>query len=398
MFENHPTLTSTGDLRGFLGALSRLNTRVDDAERIDQIRLLEEIKAAAAAAQAKATTEFVASQRAVQVDAGVLAKDVGMGIASQVALAKRESQAHARRFVGWAGILTTELPNTYEALRQGRITEWRALIVSRETGWLSAEHRATVDAELAPTLESLGDRAVEAETKKLAYRLGPQGYVGRTSKAENDRRVTLRPAPDTMSVLSGLLPVAQGVSVLASLRRHADSMQTQGDERTRGQIMADTLVERVTGQAAADAVPVEVRLVMTDQTLMNYGASSDEPATVEGYGPGARRGRATGRWHRRQEGRIVAEAALHQPENRHPGRHGVPAPTLRRRPRRRPYRPGPDLPNSMVRSADQAQGPCHRRRRRRRDLSSQRSGVVRSLQLRQAGSRLARPSKRRRSW
>jgi hypothetical protein len=68
MFERGVT-TTVEDLRGFLGALGRLDTGVDDAERIDQIRLLEEIKAAAAAGQAKVTTEFVASQRTAQTAA-----------------------------------------------------------------------------------------------------------------------------------------------------------------------------------------------------------------------------------------------------------------------------------------------------------------------------------------
>jgi hypothetical protein len=187
--------------------------------------------------------------------------------------------------VGWAGILTTELPHTLAALQAGWITEWRAQFVARETAWLSAEHRRQVDTELAPQLESLGDRAVEATAKKLAYRLDPHGYLARISNAENERRVSLRPAPDTMAVLTGLLPVAQGVSVLASLRARADSLRSHGDQRSRGQIMADTLVERVTGQTTADAVPVEVRLVMTDQTLLNHGNTPDEPAHLDGYGP-----------------------------------------------------------------------------------------------------------------
>jgi hypothetical protein len=88
-----------------------------------------------------------------------------------------------------------------------------------------------------------------------------------------------------MSYLTGFLPVAQGVAVLAALRRCADSMKSQGDDRSRGQIMADTLVERVTGQSSAEAVPVEVNLVMTDQALFNAGKASDEPAHLEGYGP-----------------------------------------------------------------------------------------------------------------
>jgi hypothetical protein len=46
--------------------------------------------------------------------------------------------------------------------------------------------------------------------------------------------------------------------------------------------MADTLVERVTGQATADKVPVEVQLVMSEETLL---ADGDEPADLVGAGP-----------------------------------------------------------------------------------------------------------------
>ena len=72
---------------------------------------------------------------------------------------------------------------------------------------------------------------------------------GRT--ARTDRRVSIRPAPDTMSLLSGFLPVEQGVACWAALRAHTDTVKNTGDTRTRDQIMADTLVERVTGQTRA---------------------------------------------------------------------------------------------------------------------------------------------------
>ena len=45
--------------------------------------------------------------------------------------------------------------------------------------------------------------------------------------------------------------------------------------------MADTFVTRVTGQATADAVPVEVQLVMTDRALF---AGDTAPAQLPGYG------------------------------------------------------------------------------------------------------------------
>ncbi len=98
-------------------------------------------------------------------------------------------------------------------------------------------------------------------------------------RAQSERTVTVRPAPDAMTYVTALLPMAQGVSVYATLKRAAD---TTFDDRSRGQVMADTLFERVTGQSAEVPVPVALNLVMTDETLFG-GATT--PARVPGYGP-----------------------------------------------------------------------------------------------------------------
>jgi hypothetical protein len=142
-----------------------------------------------------------------------------------------------------------------------------------------------VDAELAARpggLSGLGDREAEVEARRIAYRLDPYAFTRRAARAEADRRVSLRPAPETMTFLTGLLPVRQGVAVHAALTRHADSLRSGGDARSRGQIMADTLVERVTGQSTATAVPVEVQVLITDGALL---AQDDTPAEITGYGP-----------------------------------------------------------------------------------------------------------------
>lgn len=89
-----------------------------------------------------------------------------------------------------------------------------------------------------------------------------------------------------MSRLTGLLPVTQGVATYAALTREADRLRSEGDPRSRGQIMADILVERVTGQQTADAVPVEVHLVMSTDTLLDPESTGrDEPAELLGAGP-----------------------------------------------------------------------------------------------------------------
>src|SRR6185312_15577560 len=192
-------------------------------------------------------------------------------ISAQVGLARRVSPFHANRYVGWSTILTTELPCTFAALQAGRVSEWRAMLVARETLFLSREHRLQVDAELAPQLEDLGDLRVVAEARKIGYRLDPGGFVARSKAAEKDRHVNLRPAPDAMARLTALLPVAQGVACLRALQQAADTAIAKGEPRGRGQVMADTLVERVTGQSRAADVPVEVNVVLGADTLL--GAS-----------------------------------------------------------------------------------------------------------------------------
>ncbi|HEU5144465.1 MAG TPA: HNH endonuclease, partial [Dermatophilaceae bacterium] len=95
-------------------------------------------------------------------------------------------------------------------------------------------------------------------------------------------RVTIRPIPDTMAVVSAVLPVAQAVAVHAALMCAAAQAKASGDPRSQGQVMADTLTERVTGQVAAADVQVEVQLVMTDRALLH---GEETPAHVPGYGP-----------------------------------------------------------------------------------------------------------------
>jgi hypothetical protein len=156
---------STRRLAELVDALPRLDGDVDDAELIDQIRLLERLKSAAAATQARVAVRFAESQRAAQAAMGV---DDGRGIASQIGLAKRESPVRAGRYLGWADVLVGELPQTFAALQRGDITEWRAVLVARGTGRLSREHRALVDAKLGGRLKRHGDRQVDAEVKKIA--------------------------------------------------------------------------------------------------------------------------------------------------------------------------------------------------------------------------------------
>jgi hypothetical protein len=254
----------------------------DEAALVERIAALERVKSAAAAGQARAAAALDVARRAAEAAAGVPAAKRGKGLASEIALARRDSPKRGGRHLGFARALVHEMPHTLAALEAGMLSEWRATIIVAESACLDVEDRRALDAEMCADMASLegkGDGRIRSDAKSIAYRLDPQAVVDRAVRAETERTVTIRPAPDAMASVTALLPMAQGVSVYAALRRAAD---TCGDGRGRGQVMADTLVERVTGRPAEVPVPVAVNLVITDESLL---AGSTAPARVAGYGP-----------------------------------------------------------------------------------------------------------------
>ncbi len=281
----------TAELAALLDRLTLLadgpSTSADPA-RVDQITLLERIKAAAAAAQHTVLVAFARSQvdtHTAQIAAGRLRPDtLGRGVGDQIGLACRVSPTAGSRRLGVARALHAELPTCRGLLAAGRISEHLAEIVVSQTRHLDPELRRLVDKQLAAQgIENLNPRQAEALAKTLAYQADPAAYVARGRTARKDRGVSVRPAPDTMTLLTGYLPVEQGVAAWAALRTRADELRAAGDPRTRQQLMADLMVERLTGQAAATDVPVEVGIVMPiDQLLDPEHAGS---AQIVGHGP-----------------------------------------------------------------------------------------------------------------
>ncbi|WP_345530058.1 HNH endonuclease [Nocardioides endophyticus] len=263
-------------LRGWTSVLADSAIADGAAAQVDEIRALEELVCAAQARQLRLAGVLDASSRD------------GRGVAEQVALARRESPHRGRQHLSLARI-AHELPHVMTAFRRGLVTEWRVSTIARETACLSLEDRLTVDRAIAGDPEAFAgysDRVVVAEVRKLAARLDPAAVAERRRRAESERRVTARPAPDTMLYLTALLPVAEGVAAYAALTAEAGRARAAGDPRTRGQVMADALVARVTG-AQVDAggrpvVPVSIDLVMTDLALLG---GAHDGAAISGHGP-----------------------------------------------------------------------------------------------------------------
>ena len=160
-------------------------------------------ESAAAAEQARVTADLDAARRAREAADGVPAAERGRGLSAEIALARHDSPNRGGRHLGFARALVHEMPHTLAALESGALSEWRATLIVRESACLSLDDRRTLDARMCAdpaALEGLGDKRIEADAKAIAYQLDPQAVVDKAVRAQSERTVTVRPAPDTMTV------------------------------------------------------------------------------------------------------------------------------------------------------------------------------------------------------
>ncbi|MFD6141621.1 HNH endonuclease [Promicromonospora sp. NPDC060271] len=249
-------------------------SRQTQAEWVDLLGELEAVKNTVTATQARLAVALEEATKADEARQGVRAERRGRGVPNQVGAAMQASPYAGGSFLGTARVWVTQMP----------LSSWRATLLVRETSHLSVEDRVRVDEEVCgparlAALGRMGTKRLVARIKELAGRLDVHACVKRNARAVSERGVSVRPAPDLMVYLTALVPMQQGVQAYALLKAQADAAKAAGDERGAGQIMADTLIERVTGRepGRADAVPVTINLLVSDQTLL---ADGDESAVV----------------------------------------------------------------------------------------------------------------------
>src|SRR3954447_23793763 len=137
----------------------------DEAGLIDEIGRLERVKSAAAAGQARLTAALAEKRRTAEAAAGLPRAKQCRGVASEVALARRDSPARGGRHLGFAKALVCEMPHTLAALECGALSEWRATLIVKQSACLEVEDRRRLDGEMCAdvaALEGRGDARIEA--------------------------------------------------------------------------------------------------------------------------------------------------------------------------------------------------------------------------------------------
>jgi hypothetical protein len=205
--------------------------------------------------------------------------------------------------------LTTTLPGTLAALRQGRIDPARAQIISDELAGipdLAAADRAVIehDALAAAAMGHTGAQ-VRDRIRRALLAATPKDAAERHQRARRQRRVCTMPQPDGMGELWGYLP-ADTITMIdtvlngyASIPRVRDHSGTDG--RSRDERRADALADifrailnsqplPTTGSGTWTPPPLPTRQGRRPHLVITIAASTlagtdDQPATLAGYGP-----------------------------------------------------------------------------------------------------------------
>ncbi|MFD3445742.1 DUF222 domain-containing protein [Microbacteriaceae bacterium 4G12] len=231
-------------------------------------------------------------------------------LVTELACALRISERAAEKLVAESEALVHDLPATRRALQDGRIGYRHAQVLIDHTNTLPPAGVAAVEEAVLPKAESLTVSKLDRATRDLRERLHPESITERHTKSVADRHVETCPAKDGMAWLNAFLPAPEVTGIANRLRDIAEGLKGEpGEERTRTQLMADaftdllldgttttpaTLGREATGDALEDksirridapiGTGIRPRVLVTVPVLTLLGRS-EEPGTLEGYGP-----------------------------------------------------------------------------------------------------------------
>jgi len=187
------------------------------------------------------------------------------------------------------------LPVTLAALRAGRMSVRHARVIADTCIAVPREAAIALERQLAAVAESTSPSLLRRKARALRERMHPESIQQRVRIARQERRVAFEAADDGMAWLHLFAPAPECLRVYETVTEVATARQCSNENRTLPQLRADALVDFVLGPrhgqtADRDEIverarrAAQPRIFVTVPVLSLLGLS-DEPATLDGYGP-----------------------------------------------------------------------------------------------------------------
>src|SRR6476620_8113827 len=302
----------------------------DEADAwLDVLAETARLEARVAALKVQAAAGFAAAAAALTApDASASERDaLEMSVTAEVACALTVSEGSAARFLEESARLSTDLPLTLAALGAGTVSWQHGRIMCDETEGLLPEAAAVFEAHFldpdAPNpargcpAGELTPARFRAKARYWRERHHPVSIEKRHHKGVRDRRLEYTPDRDGMAWLSAYLPADQAAGIWNRTTAAARAAQGPTESRTLTQLRVDAFASWLLGAAQGvdggeegattrslptglppagsetegppDSVPIDVpspkAQVLVTVPVFSLLGLSDEPATLDGYGP-----------------------------------------------------------------------------------------------------------------
>ena len=205
-------------------------------------------------------------------------------LVSELAAALRMPERSVENLIAESAALQQDFPATRAALQSGAITYRHATVLLDHAWSLPDEARADFERLALPFAERLTVAQFDRRARALRERMQPGSIAARTTKAAEERSIEFTPARDGMAWLSAHLPADQALAIYNRVTDLARGVQAPEEGRTltqlRADVFSDLLIEGETGNLRG----VRATVLVTVPVLTLLGAT-EEPATLEGYGP-----------------------------------------------------------------------------------------------------------------
>jgi hypothetical protein len=288
------------------GYADRLDVLLEDVAENDVTLAIAAARRARAIDQARVWSEV--SDEFVNRDAHLTAAEraewARRVFVSEVAARLSLSQGAADALIHESRALVHGLPATLAALAEGRISYRHAQVIIDQAGTLPVQAWAAFEEDLLPGAGDVPAGVLRRRAVRARERLHPDSIVERTKAAAAKRRFVVEPACDGMAWLSLLLPAADAIAIHDRAARLAKTLQGPDETRTLAQLRADVARDLLLdGETTGSNDPngpngpdapnrrtpelsrgIRPTVFVTVPALTLLGLS-DEPATLDGYGP-----------------------------------------------------------------------------------------------------------------
>jgi hypothetical protein len=209
--------------------------------------------------------------------------------ASELAAALRVSENAAQHLLDESRMLTSTLPGTHTALREGQLSYAHAVAVVDEARWLPAESHHEFEQAIVPEATTRTAAGLRQKARVVRERMHPESIDDRCRDAREQRGVRLEPARDGMAWLTAYLPAEDAFAAYRRVSEIAMSLGGGDDDRTLGQRRADVMTDLlhdgvVSGTGAGRGVRAQVLVTVPALTLLDRegeAARPDAPAAED---------------------------------------------------------------------------------------------------------------------